>query len=240
MWLRVARIDWIYLPNSIYYLTWINLINNKWQQLDMENKETQPRITINKVYTRTGDKGTTRLVGGQLREKSDIRVKCYGEVDELNSVIGGCIEMLKKDQFTEPRWKDLSTILIRIQHELFNLGTTIATLPENIVPEMPQVRVEDITKLENEIDEFNYDLPTLHSFVLPGGSEVNVWFHLARTVCRRVERSCVELMQTEQLDMIVIQYLNRLSDALFVWSRWVNKAQNCKEQLWEPFDRSVE
>ncbi|MFQ6609473.1 MAG: cob(I)yrinic acid a,c-diamide adenosyltransferase [Fidelibacterota bacterium] len=206
----------------------------------MGKKEKQTGITINKVYTRTGDQGTTRLVGGQVRKKSNTRIQAYGTVDELNSVIGGCVEMLRKEQKAELRWKELTDILIRIQHELFNLGTMIATLPEDITPKIPQVSEQDIRKLENAIDDFNRDLPTLHSFVLPGGSEANVWFHLARTVCRRAERICVELMQTEQVDIIVIQYLNRLSDALFVWSRFVTTAQNCKERLWKPIDKSTD
>ncbi len=206
----------------------------------MENRKKSPRITINKVYTRTGDRGNTKLVGGQVRKKSDIRVNAYGTVDELISLIGGCIEIMEKEHSSVQLRTVLRTSLIRVQHELFNLGTTVATLPEDIDPGMPHINPRDIIRLEKEIDDFNESLPTLHSFVLPGGSEANVWFHLARTVCRRAERSCVTLMLKESLDELVIQYLNRLSDALFVWSRWINQSMNYPERHWEPFDKSTD
>ena len=99
---------------------------------------------------------------------------------------------------------------------------------------MPQVTMDDIKILENKIDEANHDLPVLHSFVLPGGSKINAYFHLARTVCRRTERICCRLYEEEKVDQIVISYLNRLSDAFFVWSRWASMTLNHKENIWEP------
>ena len=198
----------------------------------MSKKEKTRRITINKVYTRTGDGGETRLVGGQIRNKSDIRVDAYGTVDELNSVIGGCIDVLERSPIEGK--PDLITTLIDVQNRLFDLGTITATLPENIQPGMPRVTTDNIHDLESSIDHYNRDLPVLHSFVLPGGSEASVWFHLARTVCRRTERICVRLSGSESLDPLVIQYLNRLSDALFVWSRWVNTQLGVNERMWEP------
>ena len=199
-----------------------------------KKKFKEPNITINKVYTRTGDSGDTGLVGGQRLSKDDIRIEAYGEVDELNTIIGGCKYEIdcKIDEYKE--FKRISDILYRIQHELFNMGTTLATLPEDLNDELPCIRDTDIKKLEDELDEFNKNLPMLHSFVLPGGSSINIWLHKARTICRKAERRCVKLSKTSELHPNVICYLNRLSDALFVWSRWANYIQKCKENIWNP------
>ena len=194
----------------------------------------EPNITINKVYTKTGDSGETGLVGGQRLSKDDIRIEAYGEVDELNTIIGGCNHEVKSMIDKCKELENISNILYRIQHELFNLGTTLATLPEDLNEKMPCVVDEDITKLEIEMDHFNSDLPTLNSFVLPGGSSINIWLHKARTVCRKAERRCVKLSKTCDLDNNVIRYLNRLSDALFVFSRWVNYVQGYEENMWNP------
>ncbi len=193
-----------------------------------------PRITINKVYTRTGDWGKTRLVGGQLRDKSDIRIRSYGAVDELSAVVGLCRESIAVADIDSPKLTNLNDILKRIQQELFNLGTMIATLPEDFHKKMPRIETIHIRRLETELDDYNDDLPPLKSFVLPGGSEAGARFHLARTVCRRAERECVELSAAETLDNSVIQYLNRLSDAFFVWSRWVTRHTGGEEILWTP------
>ena len=124
--------------------------------------------------------------------------------------------------------------LIRIQNDLFNLGTILATKPEDMTPSMPRITDEDIKVLEGEIDKANKELPVLHSFVLPGGSKINAFLHLARTVCRRCERICCSLYEEEKIDKIVIAYLNRLSDNFFVWSRWVATELNHKENTWDP------
>ena len=202
----------------------------------MDKKEfKEPNFRINKVYTKTGDSGQTGLVGGQRVSKDDIRIEAYGEVDELNTVLGGCKYEIDSRIHKYKDLKKLSDILHRMQHELFNLGTTLATLPEDLNDKMPCIKERDIKRIEEEIDEFNSSLPILHSFVLPGGSAINVGLHRARTVCRKAERCCVRLSKEElELDQNVICYLNRLSDALFVFSRWVNYIQDCKESLWDP------
>ena len=194
----------------------------------------EPKITINKVYTKTGDSGKTGLVGGQRLYKDDIRIEAYGEIDELNAIIGGCKHEvdLKVNEFSD--LKKISEVLHRVQHDLFNLGTTLATLPEDLNETLPCVTDADVKKLEDEIDDFNTELPALNSFVLPGGSAINIWLHKARTICRKSERRCVALSKESDLDSSVIPYLNRLSDALFVWSRWVNYIQKCPENTWNP------
>jgi len=199
-----------------------------------DKKFKKPNITINKVYTRTGDSGDTGLVGGQRLSKDDVRIEAYGEIDELNAIIGGCkYEVdLKIDDFSD--LKKISEILHRVQHDLFNLGTTLSTLPEDLNESLPCVSELDIKRLEDEIDDFNKELPMLNSFVLSGGSAINIWLHKARTICRKSERRCVTLSKESELDSNVVSYLNRLSDALFVWSRWVNYIQKCPENTWDP------
>ena len=196
-----------------------------------EKKYKDPSFTISKVYTKTGDKGKTSLVGGQKVLKSNIRIHAYGEIDELNSIVGLCIEELKIQKYD---FKLLINSLVRVQNDLFNLGTILATKSEDMLPSMPRITEEDIVVLENEIDKANSDLPTLHSFVLPGGSKINAYLHLARTVCRRCERVSCSLFEQEKIDQIVVSYLNRLSDAFFVWSRFVIKVLNHEENIWEP------
>jgi len=196
-----------------------------------DKKYKDPSFTISKVYTKTGDKGKTSLVGGQKVLKSNIRIHAYGEIDELNSIIGLCIEELKIQKYD---FKSLINSLVRVQNDLFNLGTILATKSEDMLPSMPRITEEDIVVLEDEIDKANSDLPTLHSFVLPGGSKINAYLHLARTVCRRCERVSCSLFEQEKIDQIVVSYLNRLSDAFFVWSRFVIKVLNHEENIWEP------
>ena len=132
----------------------------------------------------------------------------------------------------------LSRILRRVQHELFNLGSILATLPEDVGPQQPRVTAVEVAQLEREIDEANADLSPLRSFVLPGGSRLNAELHVCRTVCRRAERLVVALAQAESVPAEAIQYLNRLSDALFVWSRWANHVLGAEEVLWSPNEAS--
>ena len=190
----------------------------------------EPRLALNRIYTRRGDKGETSLVGGQRVSKDALRIECYGTIDELNSFVGAASVALGDD----PRVASLVAILLRVQHELFNLGSILATLADDIHPTQPQVTDVEIRQLETEIDEMNDSLPALRSFVLPGGSEANVRLHQCRTICRRAERAAVALAREEPVPEAAIQYLNRLSDALFVWSRWVNSALGLPEVLWEP------
>tara|TARA_B100002052_G_scaffold299160_1_gene335791 strand:+ start:8733 stop:9350 length:618 start_codon:yes stop_codon:yes gene_type:complete len=200
-----------------------------------KEKFNDPNITISKVYTKTGDDGKTSLVGGQKVLKTNIRINAFGEIDELNSIIGLSIEELK---LIEYNFDSLINTLYRIQNDLFNLGTILATKPEDMTESMPRITAHDIKVLENEIDKSNKDLPVLHSFVLPGGSKINAYLHLARTVCRRCERVCCDLYEKDKTDKIVISYLNRLSDAFFVWSRWVITVLDHDENVWKPNEGS--
>lgn len=193
----------------------------------------EPRLALNRIYTRRGDGGETSLVGGQRVPKDVLRIECYGTVDELNAWLGlarvSCMEQ-------GDRVDALGRILLRVQHELFNLGSALATLPADMHPKQPRVTEIEIQRLENEIDEMNEELPALRSFVLPGGSRLNAELHGARTVCRRAERLAVALAREEQgqVPPEAVSYLNRLSDALFVWSRWANHRLVLAEVLWEP------
>jgi cob(I)alamin adenosyltransferase len=190
----------------------------------------EPKLTINRVYTKQGDGGKTRLVGGQLIDKHDLRIECYGTVDELNAVVGACVVGARAIQLDA-----LADILTRTQNTLFNLGAILATLPEDVGERMPRVRKVDVQNLESSIDEANEQLPALKSFVLPGGDRLNADLHLARTVCRRAERHCVRMRaEGGTLDEWSIPYLNRLSDALFVWSRYSSFKQGVAEVLWAP------
>jgi len=191
-----------------------------------------PNIRINKVYTRTGDAGKTRLIGGEKRWKDDARVEAYGTVDELNSEIGICRELLKERK--DDQFSSLIRFLKFIQNELFNLGSQLASAEDRDSKNLPQLSDDAISKLESEIDTVNESLSELTSFVLPGGSVINAQFHMARNVCRRAERRTVTLARNETVDQENIRYLNRLSDALFVWSRWVSHILKDDENLWEP------
>src|ERR1700689_1969309 len=187
----------------------------------------QPKLAINRVYTRRGDAGQTSLAGGQRLPKNDPRIEAYGTVDELNSFIG-----LARESARELR--ELDHILLRVQHELFNLGSILATMPEDVHPKQARITSGDSEQLEREIDRMNEELPPLRSFVLPGGSRLNAELHICRTVCRRAERVCVALAAQSDVDEAGLKYLNRLSDALFVWSRWASHRLGAPETLWEP------
>ena len=199
----------------------------------MTDKKTKlPNIRINKVYTRTGDSGKTRLIGGAECRKDNARVEAYGTVDELNAFIGLCRELLKNTE--NEKFFSLISLLKSVQNELFNLGTQLAMEEGADTENLPQLSDDAISKLESEIDTANVSLSELTSFVLPGGSVINAQFHIARNVCRRAERRVVSLLKKENIDSVNIRYLNRLSDALFVWSRWVSNIIGDKENLWDP------
>jgi cob(I)alamin adenosyltransferase len=193
-----------------------------------------PRLAINRVYTRGGDKGETALAGGQRVQKDALRIEAYGTVDELNAFIGVARDTAEGLAGAHPGLGELSMILKRVQHELFNAGSILATLPEDVHPRQARVTEAEVTRLEGEIDRMNEGLPALRSFVLPGGCRLNAELHVCRTVCRRAERICVTLGREETVDGEIIRYLNRLSDALFVWSRWVSVTLGVAETLWEP------
>jgi cob(I)alamin adenosyltransferase len=193
-----------------------------------------PRLAINRVYTRLGDGGETRLAGGQQAPKDGIRISAYGSVDELNSFVGAARATTVELSDREPRFGRLHTILLRVQHELFNLGSILATLPEDVHARQARVTDLEVAQLEREMDSFNQELPALRSFVLAGSSRLNAELDICRTVCRRAERVCVTLARVESVPPEALRYLNRLSDAFFVLSRWVTHVSGAPETLWEP------
>jgi cob(I)alamin adenosyltransferase len=188
-----------------------------------------PRVAINRVYTRRGDEGQTSLVGGQRVGKDDRRIECYGTVDELNAFVG-----MARQSADEAGLPTLAVTLKKVQHELFNLGSILATRPEDVHPRQARVTAAETLWLETEMDAALEQLPALRSFVLPGGSRLNAELHVCRTICRRAERLCVSLGRQEPLDGDTLKYLNRLSDAFFVWSRAASREMNVPETLWEP------
>ena len=190
-------------------------------------------IRLNKIYTRSGDTGKTRLIGGEERWKDDARVEAYGTVDELNAQIGLCRELIKETG--NKQFDSLIQTLKSVQNELYNLGTQLAVALGGDADNLPQLSDDAILKLESEIDTSNESLSELTSFVLPGGSVINSQFHIARNVCRRGERRVVCLSKKENVDSDNIRYLNRLSDALFVWSRWVSNIIGDEENIWAPY-----
>jgi len=193
-----------------------------------------PRLAINRVYTRRGDNGETSLAGGQRVAKDGPRIEAYGAVDELNAFVGAARSLAEELTDRDGRVWTIVPILMRVQHELFNLGSILATMPEDVHPRQARVTDADVTRLEKEMDHFNQDLPALRSFVLPGSGRLNADLHICRTVCRRAERAVVALARVESVPSEAIRYLNRLSDAFFVWSRWANHVTGDPEALWDP------
>jgi len=181
-----------------------------------------------KIYTKTGDKGSTSLIGGTKVPKSHLRIEAYGTVDELNSYIGLC-----KDLLTD---KQSKTTLQEIQDRLFTIGSSLACDPAK-EPKMkiPDLKEEDISLLEKEIDRMNETLPPMKSFILPGGHSTVSHLHIARCICRRAERCCVRLeLEKEEVESIVIKYLNRLSDYLFMLARFTSHQLRAEEIPWRP------
>lgn len=179
-----------------------------------------------KIYTKTGDTGTTSLFGGRRVSKSDLRIDTYGTVDELNSYIG-----LLRDQEVN---KSRKIVLVEIQDRLFTIGSILATEPGNSKVKIPALAESDIHLLEKEIDEMEASLPAMKSFVLPGGHPSVSVCHVTRTVCRRAERLTVALHTVEPINELVIKYLNRLSDYLFVLSRKMTQELGAEETPWRP------
>jgi cob(I)alamin adenosyltransferase len=177
-----------------------------------------------KIYTKTGDKGQTSLFGGKRVPKHHLRIESYGTVDELNSYIG----LIRDQEIDENSRK----ILIEIQDRLFTIGSILATEPGNTKVKVPQINDTDITLLEEEIDKMNETLPEMRSFVLPGGHTTVSYCHIARCVCRRAERIASHLSDIEEVNSVVLIYLNRLSDYLFVLSRKITIDKRAKEVPW--------
>ena len=190
-------------------------------------------MRITKVYTRTGDAGKTRLAGGQQVWKDSLRVEAYGTVDELNAAVGVVRVMNAEMSGTYAQAEELEEELRWIQNKLFDIGSILATVPGQTFKNMPQVTGTDATRLEKSIDRCQRDLEPLKEFILPGGGKVSGFLHQARTVCRRAERLCVRLSREEPVDPAIINFVNRLSDAMFVFARWVAKTQGEPEFLWE-------
>lgn len=186
-------------------------------------------MRIDRVYTKGGDKGETSLIGGDRVSKADARLEGYGSIDELNAVVGLVIEALGASQ----AGPHMIPILRRVQNELFNLGCELATPDPEQRAKLPRIEQRHVDALERDIDAVNDDLPPLKSFVLPGGGFPSAYAHLARTVCRRAERLVVGLVQAGHADPLGVQYLNRLSDALFVWGRWCALKDGKDESLWD-------
>ncbi len=193
-----------------------------------------PRVALNRIYTRRGDAGETSLAGGQRVPKDAPRIEAYGTVDELSAFVGlACVSCEQHaGQFLQ--LGQLAAILRRVQHELFNLGSILATLPSDVHPRQARITSAEAERLEREMDAMSAELEPLRSFVLPGGTRLNAELHAARTVCRRAERLVVAAARREEIPAEAIRYLNRLSDALFVMSRWANHVMRVPEVLWDP------
>ncbi len=182
-----------------------------------------------KIYTKTGDKGTTRLVDGSCVEKFNPRVEAYGTVDELNSYLGVVRVGLQK--FSD--LQSLDPIFEKIQNQLFNLGSLLACADSEVFKKLPSIQDHHVHLLEEKIDELSADLPELRNFVLPAGHETAAHLHVARTLCRRAERRSAEVMVKDERYATSLQYLNRLSDFLFVAARWVNFKTRFEDVLWK-------
>lgn len=191
-------------------------------------------MRINKVYTRTGDRGTTRLIGGEQVHKDHPRVEAYGTVDELNAIVGLARTWNGRSGADPVAVARIEAMLHRVQNDLFNVGSDLATPAAHRWEGMHRVGGEDVKQLEDWIDSLNEDLGPLTEFILPGGGPVGAFFHQARTVCRRAERVVVHLLELEpETGDGPMRYLNRLSDWLFVAGRWSAKALGEPEFLWE-------
>lgn len=179
-----------------------------------------------KIYTKTGDQGTTSLFGGKRISKADLRIETYGTVDELNSWIG-----LVRDQAVNAVRQES---LVMIQDRLFTIGSILATEPGNTKVKIPSLTEDDILFLEKEIDVMDSALPPMRSFILPGGHQSVSFCHVTRTVCRRAERLTIALQEHETVDPLVIKYLNRLSDYLFMLCRKMSQELQAPETPWKP------
>jgi cob(I)alamin adenosyltransferase len=190
-------------------------------------------IRITRVYTRTGDRGETALVGGQRVPKDSPRIEAYGTIDELNSIVG-LARVFNEERLAQGEaHTHLDEVLRRVQEELFDLGSELATPPD--FPHGIEFRVgaAEIKALERLMDECQKELQPLPSFILPGGGKIAAYLHQCRTVCRRAEREILRLSRTEKVDESVIKYVNRLSDLFFVLARWIGARSGEKEYLWE-------
>jgi len=190
-------------------------------------------MRITKVYTRKGDEGLTRLVGGQKVPKNDPRIEAYGTVDELNAIVGLVRTELGRAEFPVDRRDQLDGWLEQVQNDLFNLGSELATRSEDRWEGMRLSSAADVSRLESQIDAMNEDLAPLDEFILPGGGAPSAFLHQARTVCRRAERCTLTLDQQEKLKGQALVVLNRMSDWFFVAGRWAAHAMDIPETAWD-------
>ena len=181
-----------------------------------------------KIYTKTGDKGTTSLIGGTKVPKSHLRIEAYGTVDELNSYVGLCKDLITDEQSKKN--------LLEVQDRLFTIGSSLACDPAKEPKiKIPDLKETDVALLEKEMDRMNETIPPMKNFILPGGHTTLSHLHIARCVCRRAERCCVRLeSESEEVEAIIIKYLNRLSDYLFVVSRYTGHQMKVEEIPWRP------
>lgn len=182
-----------------------------------------------KVYTKKGDKGLTKLLGGTKISKAHVKVEAYGQVDELNAYIGHLKDQLRSVYFNET----YTRLLHEINRELFDLGSLLSVDAKKYKGNLPSLKSSSIKQLEEAIDEMDDELEPLQNFILPGGHPLISMSHICRTVCRRAERSVVLLSQTEPTDELYIQYLNRLSDFLFILARYIAYELDVEEEHWE-------
>jgi len=190
-------------------------------------------ISITRVYTRTGDKGDTALVGGRRVPKDSPRIVAYGTIDELNAVVG-LARVFNAERLGEgEHHQRLDEVLKKIQNQLFDLGSELATPPEAVYEGMFRMGEGEVTELERLMDDCQRELEPLRSFTLPGGGRIQGFLHQARTVCRRAERELLALSRAEPIGEWPLKYVNRLSDAFFVLGRWVGKRTGEPEYLWE-------
>ena len=190
-------------------------------------------VRITKVYTRTGDRGETGLVGGKRVPKDSLRVDAYGAIDELNSIVGLARVFNEENLDAGEAHHFLDGVLCQIQDELFDLGSELATPPEFFKEGMYRVGKDEIERLEKLIDRCQKDLAPLKSFVLPGGGRIGAYLHHCRTVCRRAERDILRLSRSEEVNPTLLKYVNRLSDLFFVLARWISKKMGEQEYLWQ-------
>ena len=178
-----------------------------------------------KIYTKKGDQGDTYLLGGSVVKKNHIKLECYGTIDELNAFIGHIYDQLDNDSQKK--------ILLKIQNQLFNIGSCIAFDGKEYNIKLPKIKEDDILMLEKEIDKMDALLPSLNNFILPSGHSIVSQCHIGRTVCRRAERNLVALSEKDEIDTIHLKYLNRLSDYLFILGRFILMEKNISAVQWE-------
>ena len=190
-------------------------------------------VRITRVYTRTGDKGNTALVGGKRVPKDSPRIEAYGTIDELNSIIGLARAFNAEKLSQGEAHCYIDEVLAKIQDELFDLGSELATPEDAVYAGMYRVGAAEVKRLEETIDHCQKDLAPLQSFILPGGGKIGAFLHQCRTVCRRAEREILRLSRAEDLSEWPLKYVNRLSDLFFVLARWISKQLGEQEYLWQ-------